>query len=114
MLVAGSSKLVDVTYNGATVPYTMVDAHTWTTNIVIVAGGHRAIFTFATIQPETVDIYEVDAPPAPAVAAAVVNKAPPAVAGPVAINAVAAPSQQEIAGCTHVLSPILAPQIEGV
>jgi hypothetical protein len=116
------SQLIGVHYNGQPVPYQQVSDKVWSLQFDIVAGNNRIIFAFATPAPDNVEIVEiVAAPVAPAVAPAVLVAIPPAApaapAAPVAgivPAVVAAANEQEIAGCTHAMTPFLSPLIEGV
>ena len=121
--VAGSSKLVDVGYNGSSIENVLsTDPRTWVFTFKIAPGSHRLIFTFASMQPDTIDIYEIGSLPAPVVAAprpAEANAQPATTVGPsgqgvVPALAAGAEEEQEIAGVAHAQAAILAPLIKGL
>jgi hypothetical protein len=93
--VAGDSQLVAVRYAGTSLPFTTIDDHTWSVPLKIVAGAHRAFFTFFSPGPDDISVVEVPTQRAPGDAAPAEDQ------------------EQEISGATHAVSPTLAPQIEG-
>ena len=101
--VAGTSRLIDVRYNGESRPsQPTLSANIWTTSIVIAANRHSLLFTFASIASDPVEVFEFSPDPA-------------SPTSNIAFSLSAAAAEQEIAeGTAKPTAEFLSTQIRGI